>query len=187
MCNELGGGRRRLYSDATGVGRTGSHKEQQTHSGDSISWFNDYEMHGLGLQHKPVTTGDYITNPHKSWGAGMICPNRTLISVRIIVPTLRRASSPISLTLQLILEQYMVELHSPPGRYTIIWYLAEYVNTLMLLWFILEYNTNPFWFSHIYTRKVLLPHIIHYHHDPIYPRCVIRHLLDSGLLYITLE
>ena len=61
----------------------------------------------------------------------------------------------------------MVELHSPPGRYTlIIWYLAEYVNTLILLWFILEYNTNPFWFSHIYTWKVLLPHFIHYHHDP---------------------
>ena len=36
-CNELGGGdRRRLYSDATGVGRSGSHKEQQTHSGDGI-------------------------------------------------------------------------------------------------------------------------------------------------------
>ena len=51
-------------------------------------------------------------------------------------------------------------------KYTIIWYLAVYVNTLILLWFILEYNTNPFWFSHIYTRKVLLPHIVHYHHDP---------------------
>ena len=96
----------------------------------------------------------------------MICPNRTLISVRIVVPTFRRASSPLSLTLQLILEQYMVELHSPPGRYTLIWYLAEYVNTLILLWFILNNNTNPFWFSHIYTWKVLLPHLVHYHHDP---------------------
>ena len=97
----------------------------------------------------------------------MSYPNCTLISVRIIVPTLSRASSPIYLTLQLISEQYMVELHSPPGRYTILWYLAEYVNTLILLWVILEYNTNPFWFSHIiYTRKVLLPHIIHYHRDP---------------------
>ena len=34
MCNELGGGR--LYSDVTGVGLSGSHKEQQTHSGDGI-------------------------------------------------------------------------------------------------------------------------------------------------------
>ena len=70
MCNELGGGRRRLYSDATGVGRSGSHKEQQTHSGDGIWWFNDYKIYGPGLQYKPVTTGDYITDPHKSWGAG---------------------------------------------------------------------------------------------------------------------
>ena len=70
MCNELGGGRYRLYSDATGVGRSGSHKEQQTHSGDGICWFNDYKIYGPGLQHKPVTTGDYITDPHKSWGAG---------------------------------------------------------------------------------------------------------------------
>ena len=36
QCNELGGGRRRLDSGATGVGRSGSHKEQQTHSGDGI-------------------------------------------------------------------------------------------------------------------------------------------------------
>ena len=43
-CNELGGGRRPLYSDATGVGRSGSHKEQQTHSGDGICWFNDYKI-----------------------------------------------------------------------------------------------------------------------------------------------
>ena len=31
---------------------------------------NDYKIFGPGLQHKPVTTGDYITDPHKSWGAG---------------------------------------------------------------------------------------------------------------------
>ena len=60
----------------------------------------------------------------------------------------------------------MVELHSPPGRYTLILYLADYVNTLILLWFILDNNTNPSWFSHLYTWKVLLPPFIHYHHDP---------------------
>ena len=70
--------------------------------------------------------------------------------------------------LQLISEQYMVELHSPPGRYTIILYLADYVNTLNPIWFTLDNNTNPSGFSHIYTRKVLLSHIIHYHHDPTY-------------------
>ena len=54
------------YSDATGVGRSGSHKEQQTHSDDGIWWFNHYKTHGPGLQHKPVMTGDYITDSHKS-------------------------------------------------------------------------------------------------------------------------
>ena len=43
VCNELGihVGQRRLYSDATGLGRSGSHKEKQTHSGDGMSVFND--------------------------------------------------------------------------------------------------------------------------------------------------
>ena len=60
----------------------------------------------------------------------------------------------------------MVELHSPPGRYSLILYLADYVNTLNLLWFILDNNTNPSGFSHIYTWNVLLSPFIHYHHDP---------------------
>ena len=37
VVTNLGRGQRRLYSDTTGVGRSGSHKEQQTHSGDGIS------------------------------------------------------------------------------------------------------------------------------------------------------
>ena len=41
ICNELGIGQRWLSSDVTGRGRSGSHKEQQTHSGDGISVFND--------------------------------------------------------------------------------------------------------------------------------------------------
>ena len=84
------------------------------------------------------------------------------------------ASSPLTIILQLILEQYMVELNSPPGRYTIILYLADYVNTLNPIWFTLDNNTNPSGFSHIYTRKVLLPHIIHYHHDPTYSSLCIK-------------
>ena len=42
LCNELGGwgGRRRLDSDTTDVGLLGFPKEQQTHSGDGIWWFN---------------------------------------------------------------------------------------------------------------------------------------------------
>ena len=41
------------------------------------------------------------------------------------------------------------------------------MNTLNLLWFILDNNTNPSGISHINTWKVLLPPFIHYHHDPI--------------------
>ena len=84
------------------------------------------------------------------------------------------ASSPLTIILQLISEQYMVELHSPPGRYTIILYIADYVNTLNPIWFTLDNNTNPSGFSHIYTRNVLLPHIIHYHHDPTYSSLCIK-------------
>ena len=36
ICNKLGGGRRRLDSDATDVGLSGFPKEQQTHSGDGM-------------------------------------------------------------------------------------------------------------------------------------------------------
>ena len=36
ICNELGGGRRRLESDATDDGLSGFPKEQQTQSGDGI-------------------------------------------------------------------------------------------------------------------------------------------------------
>ena len=39
---------------------------------------------------------------------GMICPNRTLISVRIIVPFLRMASSLVTISHQLILAIYIV-------------------------------------------------------------------------------
>ena len=39
---------------------------------------------------------------------GMICPNRALISVRIIVPFFRMASRPLSAAHQLILAIYIV-------------------------------------------------------------------------------
>ena len=61
---------------------------------------------------------------------GTISPDRTLPSVRIIGPSSRMASSPLTIILQLISEQYMVELHSLSGRYTIFRCLADYVNTL---------------------------------------------------------
>ena len=70
---------------------------------------------------------------------------------------------------QLISEQYMVELHSPTGRDMIFVYLADYVSPTR---YTLYNNTNPSGFSHIYTRKVLLPHNKHYDRYPIYfPLC----------------
>ena len=132
-------------------------------------------IHGRVFQHKPVTTGDSIIGLHNYRGFGRHAsvdwydsPDRTLPSVPIIVPSSRMTSSPLTIILQLISEQYMVELHSLPGRYTIFRYLADYVNTLSPIWYTLDNNTNPSGSSHIYTRKVLLPHIKHYHRDSIY-------------------
>ena len=39
---------------------------------------------------------------------GLICPNRTLISVRIIFPFFRMASSPVTISHQLILDIYIM-------------------------------------------------------------------------------
>ena len=94
-------------------------------------------MHGRVLQHKPVTTDDFTIDLHNYYGSGRRAsvdwhnpPDRTLPSVRIIVPSSRMTSSSLTIILQLISEQYMVELHSLLGRYTILGYLADYVNTL---------------------------------------------------------
>ena len=82
-------------------------------------------------------TDDFIIGSHNYWGSGRLAsvdwynsPDRTLPSVRIIVPSSRMTSNPLTIILQLISEQYMVELHSLPGQYTIFRYLADYVNTL---------------------------------------------------------
>ena len=140
-----------------------------------MTWFNALNKHSRVLLHKPVTTDDFINVLHNYWGSGRpasvywcISPGRTLSTVRIIVPSSRMASSPLTIIPQLISEQYMVELHSLPGRDTISRYLADYVNTLSPIWYTLDNNTNPSGFLHIYTRKVLLPHIKHYDRDPTY-------------------
>ena len=116
---------------------------------DGKIWFNALKIHGRVLLHKPVTTDDFIYVLHNYWGSGRpasvywyISPGRTLPTVRIIVPSSRMASSPLLLP-QLISEQYMVELHSLPGRDTIFRYLSDYVNTLSPIWYTLVNNTNP--------------------------------------------
>ena len=153
-------------------------------------WFNALKIHGRVLLHKPVTTDDFIYVLHNYWGSGRPASVYWYVSpVRIIVPSSRMASSPLTIILLLISEQYMIELHSPPGRDTIFRYLADYVNTPSPIWYILDNNTNPSGFLHIYTRKVLLPHIKHLIIKIIrhIPRCVIRLLLHLGLYYMRIR
>ena len=97
----------------------------------------------------------------------LICPNRTLNSVRIIVPFLRMASSPVTISHQLILYIYIWFNYTchlggtlQTRTYLMIW------THWNLLWFILDNNPKRSGFSHIYTWKVLLPPFIQYHHDP---------------------
>ena len=47
--------------------------------------------------------------------------------------------------------------------------------------------TNPSGYLHAHTRKVLLPHIIHYKHYPTYSRCVIRYFRHSGLYHMNIH
>ena len=111
MCNELGGGWRRLESDATDDGLSGFPKEQQTQSGDGI--YNDLMIRNNSAYYyntnrsRPVTVqciNTWVGAPvDRCRLTGMICPNRTLISVRIIVPFFCTASSPLSISHQLIL------------------------------------------------------------------------------------
>ena len=70
ICNELGGGQRRLDSGATSVGRSGSHNNEQTQSNDGIIIFNDLKLHGHMYNSIPVTTDVFITGYYYYWGSG---------------------------------------------------------------------------------------------------------------------
>ena len=76
MCNELGGGQRRLDSGATGVGRSGSHNNEQTQSEDGIILFNDLKLYGHMYNLIPVTTDVFITLllGLRSTGVGLLTP-----------------------------------------------------------------------------------------------------------------
>ena len=126
---------------------------------------NTPKIHGRVFWHIPVTTDDFINVPRNYWGSGRptsvfwyVDHGRALPTVRIIVPSSRMVSVQPTTIAQSISEQYMVVLHSPIGRDTIFVYLADYANTLSPTWNTLYNNTNPSGFSHIHTRKVLLPH-----------------------------
>ena len=83
-CNELGGGRRRLDSD---------------------SYYNTNRSRPVTVQCINTGVGAPVNRDRLT---GMICPNRTLNSVRIIVPFLRMASSPVTISHQLILDIYIL-------------------------------------------------------------------------------
>ena len=115
MCNELGGGRRRLDSDATDVGLSGLPKNNR-HTPvivyDDLMIRNNTVSYYNTNRSRPVTVRCINTGVGApvDWRrlTGMICPNRTLISVRIIVPFLRMASSLVTISHQLILAIYIV-------------------------------------------------------------------------------
>ena len=124
---------------------------------------------------------DYV-NTHESYS------DRTLPLVRIIVPSSRMASSLLTITPQLISEQYMIELHSLPGRDTIFGYLADYVNTLSPIYDIHLITTQIRPVFYIYTLErsfcLILNIMIDIRHIP---RCVIRLLLHLGLYYMRIR
>ena len=109
LCNELGKGRPRLETGATDDGLSGFLKEY-TQSGDGIYdlMIRNITVHNYNKDRsQPVTIQCIYT-----WvGApvdrrrltGMICPDRALISVRIIVPFFCMASRPLSTSHQSIL------------------------------------------------------------------------------------
>ena len=72
---------------------------------NTVPYYNTNRSRPVTVQY--ITTG--VGAPvDRGRLTGMICPNRTLNSVRIIVPFFRMASSPVSISLQLILELYMI-------------------------------------------------------------------------------
>ena len=72
---------------------------------NTVPYYNTNRSRSVTVQYTNTEVGAPVDRRRST---GMICPNRTLISVRIIVPFFRMASSPVSILLQLILELYMI-------------------------------------------------------------------------------
>ena len=109
ICNELGKGRPRLETGTTDDGLLWFLNNRH----NPVMVYNDLMIRYISVHNyskdrsQPVT----IQCIHTWVGApvdrrrqtGMICPNRTLISVRIMVPFFRMDSNPLSTAHQLIL------------------------------------------------------------------------------------
>ena len=72
---------------------------------NTVPYYDTNRSRPVTVQYINTEVGAPVDRPRST---GMICPNRTLISVRIIVPFFRMASSPVSISLQLILELCMI-------------------------------------------------------------------------------
>ena len=75
---------------------------------NTVSYYNTNRSRPVTIQ--CINTG-VGTPVDRRRSTGMICPNRTLNSVRIIVPFLRMASSPVTISHQLILDIYIVMVY----------------------------------------------------------------------------
>ena len=109
ICNELGKGRPRLETGTTDDGLSGFSKNRH----NPVMVYNDLMIINITVHNynkdrsQPVTIQclyAWVEAPvDRRRQTGMICPNRALISVRIIVPFFRMASRPLSAAHQLIL------------------------------------------------------------------------------------
>ena len=96
-----------MESDATDDGLSGFPKE---HRHNPVMVHNDLMIRYISVHNynkdrsQPVTMQCIVGAPvDRRRLTGMICPNRALISIRIIVPFFCMASSPLSISHQLIL------------------------------------------------------------------------------------
>ena len=102
ICNELGKGRPRLETGATDDGLSGFSKNRH----NPVMVYNDLMIRNITVHNynkdrsQPVTIlclYTWVGAPvDRRRQTGMICPNRALISVWIIVPFFRMASRPLS-------------------------------------------------------------------------------------------
>ena len=79
---------------------------------NTVSYYNTNRSRPVTVQCINTGVGAPVDRRRST---GMMRPNRTLNSVRIIVPFFRMASSPVTTSPQLILDIYIVKLHWPPG------------------------------------------------------------------------
>ena len=117
MCNELGGGEAgagwtptRPASAYQVFPKNNRHTPVMVYDdlmirNNTVSYYNTNRSRPVTVQCINTGVGASVDCGRLT---GMICPNCTLNSVRIIVPFVRMASSPVTISHQLILDIYIV-------------------------------------------------------------------------------